>query len=213
MSGLPNIRGQIYRDRMYDASGTITSGSTAQLVLPEAKMRSSFLFVNNSATNMYLEIGAPRATATLTNGVVTSISVTNAGFGYTVAPAVKLIGGAFPGSATVAVPYSGVMSDVSWPAPQNPASAYCVMTGAAGSKTISSIALNSGGSLYQFPPYVLLTNHDIDPFGAAAPSATSGILVAANGGSYTSNGSLCTTDQLAVFCTAANASFTCKYTI
>lgn len=211
MSALPNIRGQNNRDRMFDASGTIVSGGAAQLILPEAKMRSSLLVENISDTDMFVEIGSGRATAAITTGAVSSVSVTNAGFGYSIAPTVKFVGGAYPGGLTTTLTLAKP-SDASWPSPQHPARAHCVMTGSAPNMTISSIVIDDGGSGYQYPPYVELNNSLIDPWGAAVPSATVGILLKANGGSYASNGTTCTTDQVSVFCASSSKAYMCKYT-
>jgi hypothetical protein len=78
--------------------------------------------------------------------------------------------------------------------------------------TISSIVVDSGGSGYAYPPFVLLKNRDLDPWGCSIPSATNGILLAASGGSYTSNGTVATTDQMALFSTATGA-YTVKFTL
>lgn len=211
MSALQGLRGQDYRDRMFDASGTIASGGTAQLILPEAKMRSSLMIENSSDTDMVIEIGAGRASCTISSGVINAVSVTNAGFGYSLAPTVKFIGGAYPGSITTSLSLS-LPADPSWPSPQHVAKAHCVMTGSAPNMTISSIVIDDGGALYQYPPYVQLTNSLLDPWGGAVPSATVGILLKANGGSYTSNGSICTTDQISVFCATTSKAYMCKYT-
>lgn len=211
MSAIQGIRGQQYIDRMYDASGTIANGGAAQLVLPIAKERSSLLIENDSDTDMLIEIGSGRATATISGGAVNAVSVSNAGFGYSLAPTVKFVGGAFPGSITSSNTYA-LVGDPSWPSPQNAAKAHCVMTGSAPNMTISSIVIDNPGSGYQYPPYVLLTNNTLDPWGAAIPSATVGILLKANGGSYTSNGTICTTDQISIFCASTSKAYMCKYT-
>lgn len=211
MAALPNLRGQNNRDRLFDASGTISSGGTAQLILPEAKMRSSFFIQNISDTVMLIEIGSARATASISSGKVNSVSVSNAGFGYSVAPTVKFVGGSYPGSLTTSLTLA-LSSDSSWPSPQRPAKAHCVMSGSAPNMTIGSIVIDDGGSGYQYPPYVELTNNGLDPWGSAVPSATVGILLPVSGGSYTSNSSICTTDQISVFCASSSKAYTCKYT-
>lgn len=202
---LTNTRSQMGRDTLYDASGTITTGGTAQLVIPEMKSRSFFVFENNSDTAMYLEIGGPRATAVLTNGVVTSCSVTNAGFNFTKPPIIEFLGGGNdawsmnnPTTLSAGIP--------SWPAPAHPAKATSVLTGGA----ISSIVINDGGAKYANPPYVLITNSHNDPFGCAVPSVGVGFLIQ-TGGSFSLNGTACTTDPIAVYCATTGKSFTCKY--
>jgi hypothetical protein len=99
-----------------------------------------------------------------------------------------------------------------YPAPSHPATAHCVMTGSAPNMTISSISIDDPGAGYAYPPFVLLHNDELDPYGCSIPSTTNGILLAANGGSYTSNGTVCTTDQMALYCATTSAAFTCKFT-
>ena len=211
MNALVGYRNQTMDDHMFDASGTITSGGTAQLVLPVAITRSSLIIQNISDTAMYVSIGAPTATASLTSGGVSSITAVNNGLLYSRAPQIFFLGGALANRAS-APTYTPVgLPD--YPAPANPASAHCVMTGSAGSMTISSIVVDNPGSGYAYPPYVLLVNDPLDPYGISVPSATSGILLAASGGSYTVNGSVCTTDQIGIFCVSSSKAYTCKYSL
>ena len=71
---------------VYRADGTVAAGGTAQLILPRAAPRSSILLQNTSASDtLYFEFGCARAKATVSNGKVTAITVTNAGFGFTYA--------------------------------------------------------------------------------------------------------------------------------
>lgn len=214
MAALVGFRGQISHDRSYDASGTITTGGTAQLILPEARTRSSLILINISSVNMFFEIGGARATASLTNGTVTSCAITNSGFGYSRAPSVVFYGGALgaPGSPNITV--TGALNSLpEYTSPSSPAKAHCVMTGSAPNMSVSSIVIDSAGSGYAFPPYVYLANSALDPFGAATPSATNGILLLANGGSYTPNGSVCITDQISVFCATTSSAYCCKFTL
>lgn len=203
--------GQRTRTHFYDASSTITSGGTAQLIVPEARERTSWVFVNNSDTNMFLEFGAARATATLTSGAISSLSVINAGFGYSIAPNIEFFGGAY-GTPTQITPTSALQGLPDYVSPNNAAKAHCVMAGSAPNMTVSSIVVDNPGSCYAYPPFVLLTNNHTDPFGCAVPSASVGLLQAASGGSYTNNGTICVTDQIAVFCSASGKSFTFKFT-
>lgn len=216
---LPSTRGQQVRDHFYDASGTITTGGQPQLVLPEHRSRSFLYFQNLSAVDMYLEFGAARATATLTSGKITSFSVTNAGFGYTQPPIVRLIGGgnsnnpAFLAVGAPGYPSPGDPSDVialnryTDLSAQRPGEAHAVLTGAA----VSSIVIDNPGSGYQLAPLVFLENTLRDPYGAAIPSATSGIWIPAGSGSLYMNGTTCPTDQMAVFCATTSSAFCCKF--
>ena len=90
---LVGARGQQVRDVQYSVSRTTTSSATVMLVLPEQQMRSSFIFQNLSANAMYLEIGAGEATATISGGAVTGVTLVNSGTNYTIAPQVLLLGG------------------------------------------------------------------------------------------------------------------------
>jgi hypothetical protein len=79
--------------------------------------------------------------------------------------------------------------------------------------SVSSIVIDSPGAGYIMPPFIFLTNDATDPFGAALPSATVGIELVPAGGSYTLNGSLCTTDAISVYGATTGATFVAKYTI
>jgi hypothetical protein len=203
---LPNTRGQQQRDAMFDASGTITTGGTSQLVLPEAKSRSFFVFENNStADNMYLEFGSARARATITSGVVTSIAITNAGFGFTIPPIVHFYGGGNDGW-DMANPTMNTPGIPGWPSPAHPAHGVAVLTG----NSVSSITINDGGKNYKNAPYVMMMNSFNDPFGCAAPAVGTGFLLQP-GGSFSLNGTACTTDPISVYCATTSSPFTCKY--
>lgn len=203
---LPGSPSQLARHYTYNASGTITTGGTPQVVIPEHRSRASFLFVNISDTAMYLEIGAGFATSTISNGVVTAINVTNAGFGFSQAPTVTLYGGGNPNDPSAVTP-----GQPGYSSPSRRATAQAVMTGSAPNMSIASINVTNGGSGYVAAPYVFIHNNLRDPVGAAIPSATNGILIAANGGSYAVNGSTCTTDPISVFCVTTGKAYTCKF--
>lgn len=189
---------------LYDASGTL-AGSGAQLLLPRSPSRSLLLIQNISAHVMNLEFGAGRATATLTSGKVTSVAVTNAGFGFTKPPIVQFLGGGNPGNSSyIGLGLAGGM------APQKPAIGRAVLTGAAGSATISSIVVDDGGAGYITAPFVFLRNSDLDPNGCTVPSATVGILLAASGGQLLLNGTACPTDPIGIIGTSGDA-FVCKW--
>lgn len=209
------IAGQQKRDLTYDASGTITAGGTAQLLLPEAKSRGYLLVQNISAYPMNLEMGSARATCTInSSGQVSTITVTNAGFNFTYPPDVVFIGGGGFGQSGMYgtnLNFVGI-GGVGYPAPSAPAKAHCVMgtSGIAG-LTVSSIVIDNPGSGYLSAPFVFIHNSLRDPAGVATPSATSGILLTANGGSIIFDGSSCPTDQLALYCGTTSAAFACKY--
>lgn len=210
MGALVGIRGQRgFTDHLYDASGT--TGAAAQLILPVGFYRSSLIVENLSDTAMYLGIGGPTATVSISGGALSSFTVVNAGMGYSRPPQVILLGGGW--DANRGAPTYSTQCSADFPAPSHPGSAHCVMTGSAGSQTISSIAIDDPGAGYVMPPYVLIQNDPLDPFGSYVPSAGNGLLLAASGGSYTSNGSVCTTDQISIYCAASSKAFTCKYSL
>ena len=198
-------RGQIVRDFMYDASGTITTGGTPQLVLPERMQNSSIYLENISSGSLWFEFGGARATCTISSGAVASFTITNAGFGYTVPPRVHFYGG---GDSTKNPNYlcpglPGLMS------PSKAAKAHAVLSGDA----VTSIVIDDPGANYVKAPFVFLRSSEQDPYGAAIPSATNGVLLVATGGAVTFNGTVCTTDAISVFGATTGQGYTCKYTI
>lgn len=199
---LVGVRGQQFFDPMFDASNTITAGGTAQLVLPQQKQRSMLLIQNISDTVMFFDFGGPRATATISSGAVTSCTVTNAGFGYTEPPYIEFFGGGNMNNSK----YLGATEPFA-PAPSRPAKAHAVLTAGA----VTSIVIDDPGAGYAIAPFVFLRNVLNDPNGSVLPSATSGILLAANGGSFYSNGTTCTTDPVAILCATTGKAFTCKF--
>ena len=207
---LVGAAGQAVPHFMYDASGALASSTLPQLLLPRAVARSSIIIVNLSASlPMYLEIGSARAVATITNGVVTAVTVTNPGFGFSVGPSIEFRGGG-------ALQYPGFLGSGDPNAPPGTvvAKAHCVMTGSAPNMSVASVTVDYGGSGYLVAPYVRMLNNLHDANGCADPSygGGSGILLAA-GGSYVVNGTVCTTDQMALFCsTGSGTKFTCKWT-
>lgn len=202
---LIGARGQQVRDFKYDASGTITTGGTPQLILPEHFLRTSFFVQNLSSGSLWVEYGGARAAATLTAGVVTSIAITNAGFGYTMPPSVRFFGG---GDTTQNPTYKcpGLPGNVS---SRRPARAHAVLTGG----VVTSIVIDDGGANYVQAPMVFLQSSQQDPYGAAIPSATNGVLLSSSGGNEFYNGTATTTDAISIFGATTGQGFTCKYTI
>lgn len=196
---------------LYVADGTITAGSTAQLVLPRSQSRSMFYFQNLSGTaTMNLEVGYGTATATLTSNAVSSIAVNNAGFGYTKPPRILLLGGGYPqGSSGRSqgpnTSYLG-LGQPNAPSPPDVATAVATLSGGA----ISAITVNYKGSQYIKAPYVQIISDDLDPYGCAVPSATSGILLGPGQSLYW-NGTACPTDPIGVFSTTTSAPYTCRW--
>ena len=208
---LPNTRGQIFRDQLFDASGTIASGGTAQLLLPERRSTSLLLFQNISDTAMFIKFGSARATASITNGVVTSIAVTDGGAGFTYKPNIQLLGGGVKGWNTndggnVGCGQPGYMP------PDSVACATAVMSGVSPNMSVNTITVDYGGSGYGAAPYVFITNSLRDPNGYAIASATSGIQLPANMTTpFLLNGTACPTDPIPIFCATTGKAFTCNW--
>jgi hypothetical protein len=85
------------------------------------------------------------------------------------------------------------------------------MTGSAPNLSISSIVINDPGAGYAIAPYVFIMNSDLDPYGCAAPSATSGMLLSSNSAPYILNGTSCFTDAIAVFGATTGQAFLCRW--
>lgn len=204
---LVGASGQFVKHPTFNNSGTIASGGTAQLILPERPRCSMILVQNISTASMYLEIGSARATATLTSGVVTSVSITNAGFGFTVPPIVEFIGGGDSSANPnyLGAPLPGVQ------APTNVATGIAVLGTGGSAGTVASITIVNGGAHYTKAPLVFIRNSENDPYGCATPSATSGIFLSPNGGSFYENGTCCTTDALAIYCPTSSSAYTVCY--
>ena len=215
---LPNANNQSAYHPSYRADGTITTGGTAQLVLPRAYSRCMLMIMNISGTVMYMEHGPPRATATISNGTVTAATVTNAGFGYTLPPLIVFQGGFGPFVANSVWNGRGLLGspaptglaaqgDSTNPVYNRPAQAHCVMSGGA----VSSIVIDDPGFGYVNPPEIVMYNQPNDPFGCAVPSATSGIILAATGGFYYLNHTAMWTDPVAIFGASTGLGFTVEY--
>jgi hypothetical protein len=166
---------------------------------------------------MYVEFGSARATATLTAGVVTSCSVTNAGFGFTLAPDIEFFGGGAGGNSTfVGVglfgfpsPGSRTVGPTAILNQYRPAKAHCVLTAG----IVSSIVVDDGGNGYITAPYVAIRNRELDPKGCADPSVSSGTgIFLGSSQSLTMNGTFCATDSIAIFGSGTGSqAFTCRW--
>ena len=205
---LVGSRGQQQVDDLYDYSGSITTGGTAQLLLPQSKSRSTLLVVNLSSLSMNLQFGCGLApTAVLTSGVVTSVTVNDTGFGYTDAPEVMFLGGGNQGDPQTR---GGTMPD--WPAPTKPARGRAIMaTSALGGLKVSSIEIDDGGAGYLAPPFVYLRALRTDPTGVGLPTAVLGVPLAANGGNLYVNGTTCPSSAIAIFGSVTALPYTVKW--
>ena len=188
---------------VYRADGYITAGGTPQLILPRAAPRSSIVIQNTSTTDtLVLEFGSARATATLTGGKISSITVTNGGFGFTYAPSVHFLGGGNP--------LNGRDLGLGYPnqnGPSNYATAHCVLTNG----VVTSIVIDNPGSGYAVAPYILIMNDPNDNYGCATPSATSGYRLAP-GAVFRESYNVVTTDTISVFGATTGDSWFCQYT-
>ena len=195
-------RGQQLQEAYLDHSGTITTGGTAQLCIPQRKACSHLLIQNLSAGTLTVQIGIRPGVATITNGVVTAISVPDAGFGFQKPPVVTLIGG---GNAMA--PGMQGATCFGWPSPANAATAQAEIANG----TISSIVITNGGSGYLAAPYVFIQADYRDPTGVGTPSSISGILLASGGGMIDFNGTACPTDAVAIWGATTGQAFTARW--
>lgn len=203
MTRIPGTRGQEFRDFVFDASGTIGTGGTPQVILPERRSTTMLLIENTSSENLRFEFGSARATATITNGAVTSVTITNAGFNFTRLPVVQFLGG---GDATNGA-YLGATPPLPFgPSPSHPATGTAVLSSGA----VASIAITDPGSGYVAAPFIFITNDLMDPNGCAVPSATSGVLLVPNG-SLSINDTACPTDPIAVYGATTGSAYVVKW--
>lgn len=209
---LPGSKSQTKLDPLYDASGTTTGAP--QLIRPMVPSCSHFLIQNLSAANvMYVEFGSARATAAITGGVISSITVTNGGFGFTYPPIVRFAGGGKTGNGrNLGLNQPGGDGPNSQLGVGRPAKAHAVLT----TGVVTSIVIDDPGAGYVIAPYVFLTNDTLDPYGCASPffsSTVSGVYLGAAGGSYYMNGTVCPTDPVSIYCSASAQPFTFKWMV
>ena len=211
---IPGTRAQGDRSPLYDASG-LTTGAV-QLIRPMVPSCSHFVIQNLSATNaMYVDFGSARATATVTNGTISAVTVTNGGFGFTYPPIVRFAGGGNTGNTkNLGLNQPGGDGPNSSITAGRPAVAHAVLTGG----IVTSIVIDDPGAGYTAKgAYVFLQNTTLDPYGCASPliSSTGGgsVLLTAAGGSYYVNGTVCSTDQVALYCSVASQPFTFKWMV
>lgn len=199
------------RDFSFYADNSITSGSLPQLVLPENSSRSSLFFQNTSTAIMWYGFGSARAHATLTSGVVSSVTVDNQGFGFTRAPLVQFLGGGIlPQQGLIPANSSYVGSGgPGFPSPSHVAKGRAVLTAG----KVTSVIVDDAGSGYIVAPYVFIYNDPLDPIGCFDPSANSGAgFQLYPGQSLYEAHSVMTTDPLAVFCATSTSTFACRWT-
>jgi hypothetical protein len=203
---------QQVRHFLYDSSGTITTGGSAQLVLARSMARSFLYLKNTSVGPLWFETDGPRATATISGGVVTSVSITNAGFNMTLPPLIRFLGGGQGGAGYNQPPNTSYLGlgQPNGPTPPNQATGIPVMGGSGANKNVSSITVNNAGSNYVIAPYVQIITSDLDPYGCAIPSTGVGIMLSA-GESIMWNGTCCPTEAIAVFGATTGQGFICKW--
>jgi hypothetical protein len=213
---LPGTGNQSRNDYLYVADAPIVAGGTAQLVLGKSISRSYLYLQNLDSGPMYIEFGSARATCTISGGAVNSVTITNAGRGYSSPPIVRFLGGGVgpplpaQGLGPAGLPFLGG-NQVNYPAPSHFATAHAVMTGSAPNQTVASIAIDDGGAGYLRAPFVFLDNSPLDPYGSAAPSSGSGMLLVPQGEPLVFNGTCCPTDAIAVWSSTTNAVLTCRW--
>jgi len=185
--------------RHYLYTNDITMTGSAQLVMGQSQARSVLMLQNIGSHTMNIEFGSARAHCTLSSGAVNSVVIDNGGFGFTKPPVVVFLGGG-PSEAGGGPNSSYLgLNQPNGAAPSNFAQGHAVLSGS----TVASVTIDNPGSGYVKAPYVFLYNDDLDPYGCATPSSTSGIQLLA-GGSLTFNGTGCPTDPISVIGTASD---------
>lgn len=226
MGTLVGASNQQKRFPLFCADGVLTTGGVPQLILPQVPSRSLLKLQNLSAGSLYFEFGSARAAAAITTetgtpyGYVSSITVTNAGFNFTKPPVVYFFGGGQAGNGSYlglnqpggAAPDSTLrVSDSTYPIHPHVAKAHCVMTGTAPNLSVSSIVIDDPGMGYVCAPNVFLYNSDLDPYGAALPSATVGMILPTGSLPFVLNGTSCHTDAISVFGATTGQAFLCRW--
>ena len=198
----PGVAGQSGPHPFHYADGAIASATNPQLMLAASVSRSVLMISNLSAAPMYWDIGVARATATITNGVVTGVTVTNGGFGFTYPPTVVFLGGGIAdGTGALANNQPGGAT------PQNQAQGLANLSGG----SVVSVTINNPGAKYTVAPYVLFVNDARDPFGCVSASQTSGFLLPAGGPPLILNGVGLSTDPISVFCPLVGANYAIRW--
>ena len=143
---------------------------------------------------------------------MTSVAVSDAGFGLTAAPTVTPLGGAVSGGGVPGWPSPGSLGPNNVLYSGSPAiiTANTSASGLGGLQ-IASFTVVSGGSGYASAPFVSITAQGTDPTGVGIASATAGIPVLANGGSYYNNGPSCPTTAISVWGATTNQAYTIKW--
>ena len=200
------VRGQQQQDFYYDASGTIATGGTAQLLLPQSKSRSHLIIINNSTGVLNIQFGMIPGVATLSGKTVASVAVSDGGFGFNVPPDVVFLGG---GNSNDPASYGATMPD--WPAPNAPAKAHCVMgSSAISGLTVSSIVVDYVGAGYLAAPYAAIIPQRTDPTGVGTASTNTWPIMG-NGGAAFFDGSTCPTDAISIWGATTSQAFICKW--
>jgi hypothetical protein len=165
----PGIRDQSHLDDVVHFDGTVTTGGTAQLLLPQQPGR-TFLAITNlaAADTLFVGFGPARATPSLSGGSIASIAVTQGGVGYTVPPQVVIMGGIVAGDY-VTTPGSSKSNITSQSYLGTLATAVATLSSGA----VNAINVSNPGSGYLVAPLIYLQN----PWpalggGAYAPTAT-----------------------------------------
>jgi hypothetical protein len=191
---------QMVSHPLYDLSGTL-AGTTPVLALPRAQSRTFLAIQNTGASTIYVDFGYAKGTAVMAgsapNMSVASVTVTNAGQGYSFPPRVIFFGGGSPGSPFWNSTFLGVglPDEVS---PPNFAQAQAILSGSAPNATIGSVNIDNSGSGYSIAPYVYFENDPNDPYGCVAATAASAIALAPGSETIAFNGTFCPTTPVVI---------------
>ena len=214
MGTLVGASNQFKRFPLFCADGSIATGGTPQLVLPEIPARSLLKIQNTSIGPLWFEFGPARATAAITSGAVTGFTILNAGFNFTLPPKIILFGGGYGGFSNfvgLGQPGGPAPGASSSSGAGYPAKAHAVMTGTAPNLSLSSIAIDDPGAGYVTAPYVFIENSHLDPNGCAVPSVGVGMLLSAGSPPIKYDGTSCFTDAVSVYGATTGQTFICRW--
>ena len=219
MAVLVGARNQNAPDDVYAMTITVGSGGGSYLVLPRSRNR-SFLEISSPSGVGYVSVGAGEATATISGGAVTAITVVDGGFNYTLPPTIRLLGGGNEANPT----FIGATANPDYLAPGStagaqpngfastggfPATAAATITSGA----ISAITVLTGGSGYVTAPFVQIVNNPNDPNGCANPfrgSVPTGRVVTSGNPLYYS-GTGVPTSAIGLYCATSGSVFLIKW--
>lgn len=170
MAKIQGFGDQAAQHYLYDFSKTVVA-ATPTLLLARSQARSHLILQNLSDTSpAWFEFDGPRGTPVITAGVLTSITITNAGFGFTYPPIVRVEGGGYEFGQKATNPKYLTLNQAGGSSPSKRATVHAILTG----DHVTSFDINNGGANYKLP-YIHMFNDDLDPYGCALPGVGIGL--------------------------------------